>query len=796
MKYRYSIFVFSIVLLSGLNSANIVAQNINPLVHAMRFKTSDTTKTRILLNGAQEDASQRTLYSSMWRTKNGKVIARYTSYMINYPDANGNLQPIDLNLHKDSKGWVADKQPNPCYFYSDKSTVITIGKGMEITYNKNCTINDMPLEQTIMSIKDNDVKINLPQGIHKDINFITGGIETNYIFDSPLEGGITVKEEVEYPEGCTIQRDLIRGDAQPDGGWAGDYLLLAPDGKKVLAQLKAAECYDAKKNWCFASYSLQKINGKNILVTTVPSNWLLTAVFPVTLDPRFITTSAWNGGSSVSCIYPNFHTDSIQVTIPGKVTVTDFKIYYAYVSSKTLAHTIPTSYGIFYLSTPCSSTDTSSCASSLPSHGDTAGVCWLDTIYNFAASPFNFTCCYPPSCSPQTFWLDAHLSRRSGGLGCDSTTIWYERDSYTGIRYYFSAWLEGYTDSTAHLSYTPAAQCSNICTINMNASLEFGVPPYTVSHPWASRDTVVGSYGNLTCVSQGNVSMKLKVPGCPYTCGNVKTIKIPPPTVTDFCGNVATPLDSVLYTINPVPVVTLGAADTVVCSGLPVKLSLQSCLAGTKYTWGGTDNASGTSDSTLIDNSHDTGNVPMVVTYTITGSVNGCNSDTIKTTAVINPYPIVTVTGQDTVILGNSVKLVATGGGKYSWTPTTGLSCTTCPNPTASPTITTKYSVTVTDSGGCDAIVPFTLVVLDQNIVIPNVITPNGDDINDYFVIKNLQDYPNSKLTIFDRWGKQVYTTNNYQNNWNGGGQSAGVYYYVLVLPSGKKYDGFVQIIK
>jgi len=330
----------------------------------------------------------------------------------------------------------------------------------------------------------------------------------------------------------------------------------------------------------------------------------------------------------------------------------------------------------------------------------------------------------------------------------------------------------------------------------MNATMQFGVPPYTVSHPWASRDTVVGSYNNLTCTSQGVVQMQLKVPGCPYNCGNIKTIKIPPPTVVDFCGDTAVKPDSVTYTIDPVPVVSYIPTDTSVCSGLPVRLTLKSCVPGTTFTWIGTDNASGTSDTALTDQTHDTGNAPMIVTYSIVGSANGCNSDTIKTKAKINPFPIVNVTGADTLILGNSERLVATGGGTYSWSPAAGLSCTNCPNPVATPTITTKYSVTVTDSGGCDVIMPFTIFVLDENVIIPNVITPNGDNINDYFTITNLQDYPNSKLTIFDRWGKQVYTSNNYQNNWNGSGQSAGVYDYVLVLPTGKKYEGFVQIIK
>ena len=788
MKYKYILLGFGLGM-SLLFNTSVKAQNANPHIQAMKFNEPDTNKMEDRLKGAVEDVSKRTLYSSTYK-KGSKFMARYSTVMINYPDANGNLQPVDLTLHSDAQGWVADKQPNPCYLHLDRSTTVTLGGGKEITFNKNASINDMPLDQNIVSINGSVVKFNLSQGIHKELEFIPGGIETNYIFDSPLEGGgINVKEEVVLPDGCVFQKDSIHGKMQPGGGWAGDYLLKSADGKQVLAKLQAAECYDSKKHWCLANYSIQKKDGKNILVTSIPSNWLSTAVYPVTLDPRITgLTATWGGKSTNSCLYPHFTVDSILVKIPAKITITFFTIDYAY----TALGTVPKSDGVIYISTPCAKSDTFGC-----SVGDSAkisGICYLVPGSDFHCP---YTSCYTPSCLPQSFWLDVGLSRLKGA-GCDTDFIYY--NAYAGYPYVFSAYVEGYTDSilnnSTSVSYNPTKQCSNLCNITMNATLQFGVPPYTVSHPWASRDTVVGSYNNLTCTSQGVVQMQLKVPGCPYNCGNIKTIKIPPPTVVDFCGDTAVKPDSVTYTIDPVPVVSYIPTDTSVCSGLPVRLTLKSCVPGTTFTWIGTDNASGTSDTALTDQTHDTGNAPMIVTYSIVGSANGCNSDTIKTKAKINPFPIVNVTGADTLILGNSERLVATGGGTYSWSPAAGLSCTNCPNPVATPTITTKYSVTVTDSGGCDVIMPFTIFVLDENVIIPNVITPNGDNINDYFTITNLQDYPNSKLTIFDRWGKQVYTSNNYQNNWNGSGQSAGVYDYVLVLPTGKKYEGFVQIIK
>ena len=70
---------------------------------------------------------------------------------------------------------------------------------------------------------------------------------------------------------------------------------------------------------------------------------------------------------------------------------------------------------------------------------------------------------------------------------------------------------------------------------------------------------------------------------------------------------------------------------------------------------------------------------------------------------------------------------------------------------------------------GCDTTIHETrLTVDDCAIMIPNVITPNGDGINDYFQITNIDYYPNSEIKIYNRWGKRVYESQNYQ----GGGMA------------------------
>jgi gliding motility-associated-like protein len=83
---------------------------------------------------------------------------------------------------------------------------------------------------------------------------------------------------------------------------------------------------------------------------------------------------------------------------------------------------------------------------------------------------------------------------------------------------------------------------------------------------------------------------------------------------------------------------------------------------------------------------------------------------------------------------------------------------------------------------------------------IPNAFSPNGDGINDLFIIRGLSE--NSELMIFDRSGKMVYHAEKYQNNWDGKDSEGnvlkiGTYWYVLVLSGIQtSFKGFVYIKK
>ncbi|MHC1706289.1 MAG: PKD domain-containing protein [Bacteroidales bacterium] len=84
-----------------------------------------------------------------------------------------------------------------------------------------------------------------------------------------------------------------------------------------------------------------------------------------------------------------------------------------------------------------------------------------------------------------------------------------------------------------------------------------------------------------------------------------------------------------------------------------------------------------------------------------------------------------------------------------------------------------------TEHGCIDSIMK-SVTVIDDSISIPNVITPNGDGVNDYFVVRNIEAFLTNELIVFNRWGKKVYEKLNYRNDWSGGNLPDGTYYVII----------------
>ena len=156
-------------------------------------------------------------------------------------------------------------------------------------------------------------------------------------------------------------------------------------------------------------------------------------------------------------------------------------------------------------------------------------------------------------------------------------------------------------------------------------------------------------------------------------------------------------------------------------------------------------------------------------------------------------------------------RTIQTNAGTYtlSWTPPEGLNQSGQETLEAEGLITVVYQITLTDAKGCTATDELVVrVIYPLQVFVPTAFSPNGDGINDVWraVSPSDQDYPISRLTIWDRWGNLLLSTPGITNEtgWDGTfrGQPCdpGVYVYdmVLILPDGstRQISGEVELVK
>lgn len=132
-----------------------------------------------------------------------------------------------------------------------------------------------------------------------------------------------------------------------------------------------------------------------------------------------------------------------------------------------------------------------------------------------------------------------------------------------------------------------------------------------------------------------------------------------------------------------------------------------------------------------------------------------------------------------------------------AWQPAESLSCNNCLSPVAAPNQTTTYHITATSPNGCIATDSVIIAIIEQqNVFIPNIFTPNGDLQNDQFLIYGNQ-IATMDMQIFDRWGAQIFRTNNLSEGWDGSFQNSkvnlGAYLYLINV---EMKDGSQQIYK
>jgi len=236
--------------------------------------------------------------------------------------------------------------------------------------------------------------------------------------------------------------------------------------------------------------------------------------------------------------------------------------------------------------------------------------------------------------------------------------------------------------------------------------------------------------------------------------------------------------------------------DTNICFGSSAQLyafshSVTSNLDVPVYTW---------TPDTAINNPFiwDPVVTPTVTTtYKVHVVENSCFDTTMKVTVFVQPYPVIVMVPyySETIVAGTPTQLSATVSNTpvlfYAWQPTSTLSCDSCMNPIATPTVNTTYTVTVSSIYHCEETDTIRLNMICDNsqIFIPNTFTPNGDGINDRFYVSGKGISVVTLLQVYNRWGQLLFEADNIPAN-NAGFGWDGTFKGLVLEP-----DVFVYVV-
>lgn len=239
------------------------------------------------------------------------------------------------------------------------------------------------------------------------------------------------------------------------------------------------------------------------------------------------------------------------------------------------------------------------------------------------------------------------------------------------------------------------------------------------------------------------------------------------------------------------------SGDTSICAGETIQLN---ALGGANYEWFPPNGLSCTNCP------HPTATPPYTTQYSVAIiDQYGC-SDTLSVNVIVDQLPPVQVL-EDSIIVkyGTEVPLHVTGAGQYLWSPASLLNNPTSPNPTVTVTEPMVITVQGLDTNGC-ASTDSVYIGVDyrDHLMVPTAFSPNGDGKNDIFRIANFSFQKLQEFRVFNRWGQEVFSTNDgkqgWDGTWKGGMQDPGVYQFIIrvAYPDGyvDTYKGDVTLIR
>jgi gliding motility-associated-like protein len=241
------------------------------------------------------------------------------------------------------------------------------------------------------------------------------------------------------------------------------------------------------------------------------------------------------------------------------------------------------------------------------------------------------------------------------------------------------------------------------------------------------------------------------------------------------------------------------------------------------------DVSNGNSDNCAIDTTYISGdttfdctsigtNTIYVVVRDVNGNIDSCSSivtvmDNTTPNITCPPNQLDTLTNSCEYIVPDYTNLIVllsdnctdSSSVLITQTPVQGTTI----NARTSPITTIYLTANDTNSNNIQCNFDLELFCIEE-IKIPEFISPNGDGINDTWIIDNIQSYPNNSVKIFNRYGVIVYEAQNYNNTWGGESEKSfrindkttstlpsGTYFFILDLgEKTKNYTGYIQIQK
>jgi gliding motility-associated-like protein len=331
-------------------------------------------------------------------------------------------------------------------------------------------------------------------------------------------------------------------------------------------------------------------------------------------------------------------------------------------------------------------------------------------------------------------------------------------------------------------TYSVTATDANGCTATTSVTLD-NPPPINLS---------INSQSILNCSSDCNASADISASGgtAPYTFSWDGGQSGSNPTTLCFGPNILTVTDatgcSEQITVNIAAVDTVVAqvpSDTLFCEGDSVRLiGTTNASTVNSFAWYLEDT------TTVLTSSADTSLLlaPGDYTFFFIISNGGC-SDTAIYRPTIIASPAIQLPAEIDIYKDMMITIRINGEDPsylFNWTPAEGLDDSTIAEPTVSIEESRTYVLTVTDTNGCNYI-DSVEVVFNDELDVPSGFTPNGDGKNDVWEISVLEEFPDAKVQIFNRWGELLFEQDNgYKIPWDGTYEGSalpiGTYYYII----------------